>query len=154
MNNTLKKHCELFTLSLKIKLSVKFIKEKYSKKKLNKVFYFRYISVFVVRFQLALMAPTSPAAKVNEETLTYLNQGQNYDLRLSYNSAGELSTEPKMLLSVIRLCFWERKMQEIEDDEIQKVKDTNFTFFSLFLYFLILLNVVWIVLCKCQQRQI
>lgn len=72
------------------------------------------------------MAPTSPAAKVNEESLTYLNQGQSYDLRLSYNNAGESvstasSVEPKMFLTIVRLCFWERKMQEIEEDEIAKV---------------------------------
>lgn len=36
------------------------------------------------KFQFALIAATSPAIKVNEETLTYLNQGQNYELRLSY----------------------------------------------------------------------
>lgn len=69
------------------------------------------------------MAPTSPAAKVNEESLTYLNQGQSYDLRLSYNNAGESASgsEPKMFLTVVRLCFWERKMQEIEEEEIAKV---------------------------------
>jgi hypothetical protein len=34
------------------------------------------------KFQFTLMAPTSPAVKTNEDTLTYLNQGQNYELRL------------------------------------------------------------------------
>jgi len=29
-----------------------------------------------------LSAPTSPATKVNEETLTYLNQGQAYELKV------------------------------------------------------------------------
>lgn len=78
----------------------------------------------IKRFQVILMAPTSPAAKVNEESLTYLNQGQNYDLRLSYNSMSDSSGggEPKMLLSIVRLCFWERKMQEIEEEEITKVR--------------------------------
>ena len=35
------------------------------------------------KFQYVLMAPTSPAVKVNEDTLTYLNQGQNYELKLT-----------------------------------------------------------------------
>ena len=84
-------------------------------------FYKFYICV-IKRFQLVLMAPTSPAAKVNEESLTYLNQGQNYDLRLSYNNSCEPpNAEPKMLLTIVRLCFWDRKLQEVEEDEIQKV---------------------------------
>lgn len=74
------------------------------------------------------MAPTSPAAKVNEESLTYLNQGQNYDLRLSYNNSCEPpNAEPKMLLTIVRLCFWDRKLQEVEEDEIQKVIHLLFT---------------------------
>lgn len=34
------------------------------------------------RFQYVLSAPTSPATKMNEETLTYLNQGQPYELKI------------------------------------------------------------------------
>lgn len=37
---------------------------------------------FNFRFQYVLSAPTSPATKMNEETLTYLNQGQAYDLKI------------------------------------------------------------------------
>ena len=35
------------------------------------------------KFQYVIMAPTSPAVKINEDTLTYLNQGQNYELKLN-----------------------------------------------------------------------
>ena len=35
------------------------------------------------KFQYVLMAPTSPGVKINEDTLTYMNQGQNYELRFS-----------------------------------------------------------------------
>lgn len=87
-------------------------------------------------FQVLLMAPTSPAAKVNEETLTYLNQGQNYELRFSLPTLSSTTTlgrsqsvlaeannsnDAKMFLSIVRLCFWDRKMQEAEQDEIKKV---------------------------------
>lgn len=41
---------------------------------------FSFRSIF--RFQYVLSAPTSPATKVNEETLTYLNQGQTYELKV------------------------------------------------------------------------
>lgn len=35
------------------------------------------------KFEYVIMAPTSPAVKINEDTLTYLNQGQNYELKLN-----------------------------------------------------------------------
>lgn len=155
------------------------------------------------QFQSVLMAPTSPAVKVNEDTLTYLNQGQNYELKLSrlltppkavamqqplsqgsqsghymedikpllldskaglcrtdtfkdiltesspastlnqlvcdadadkmlFGGGQELNEEPSLssltgagsdpvYLSIIRLCFWDRKLQEIEHEEIKEV---------------------------------
>lgn len=150
----------------------------------------------VNKFQFLLMAPTSPAVKVNEDTLTYLNQGQNYELKLSSNEIPHLnqaqidqnfayqsedikpfinldtkSIENRYLLSsqsnsttlnqivrdsndhdlkdklphqensgnnqnlqidlsaqdalvylsVVRVCFWDRKLQELEQDEIKEV---------------------------------
>ena len=137
------------------------------------------------KFQYVLMAPTSPAVKTNEDTLTYLNQGQNYELRLSLTdsipinnsslkncnnfdnqvnqeqsnasfledikpliingksnnicrneAASSASTSNKfsgneindgktanpIYLSIIRLCFWDRKLQEIEHQEIKEVQ--------------------------------
>lgn len=161
-----------------------------------------YLSI-MNKFQSVLMAPTSPAVKVNEDTLTYLNQGQNYELKLSRLTAPkvmaastiaiqpnqtsqnghymedikpllidskavqcrtdsfkdiltespsstlnqlvcdaeadkmlfcgqELNEEPSLsnltssgsdpvYLSIIRLCFWDRKLQEIEHEEIKEV---------------------------------
>ncbi len=141
------------------------------------------------KFQYVLIAPTSPAVKINEDTLTYLNQGQNYELKLSRTSPQiQMGQSPfledikphsleqkldrdnfkdiliententlnhivcqdsnqidKMLfqelndrsttnlslgastqspdtvyMSVIRLCFWDRKLQEIEQEEIKE----------------------------------
>jgi transcription factor CP2-like protein len=43
------------------------------------------------RFQYVLAAATSIATKVNEETLTYLNQGQSYEI--NFKKLGELSAE-------------------------------------------------------------
>ncbi|XP_062601121.1 alpha-globin transcription factor CP2-like [Saccostrea cucullata] len=40
-------------------------------------------------FQYILGAATSPAVKLNEETLTYLNQGQSYEIKLK--KLGDLS---------------------------------------------------------------
>lgn len=41
------------------------------------------------RFQYVLAAATSIATKVNEDTLTYLNQGQSYEIKLK--KLGDLS---------------------------------------------------------------
>lgn len=138
------------------------------------------------KFQYILMAPTSPAVKINEDTLTYLNQGQNYELRLTRSdmpspilnnttnslnqlnnddsgyiqdrrtledikpliidgkpatetvlsqtdtnglnidnnqkmTLNELNENSLVYMSIIRLCFWDRKLQEIEQDEIKEV---------------------------------
>lgn len=124
------------------------------------------------KFNYILMAPTSPAVKANEDTLTYLNQGQNYELRINrinnqFNSnylndqrqmedikpiiiesklnkdsttlnqivcsasdsesAEKLSfhnlndSNSSLYLSIVRVCFWDRKLQEIEQEEIKEV---------------------------------
>lgn len=54
------------------------------------------------RFQYVLAAATSIATKVNEETLTYLNQGQSYEIKLK--KLGELSAYRGKILKVSEQC--------------------------------------------------
>jgi transcription factor CP2-like protein len=54
------------------------------------------------RFQYVLAAATSIATKVNEETLTYLNQGQSYEIKLK--KLGELSAYRGKILKVSGMC--------------------------------------------------
>ncbi|XP_021916077.1 grainyhead-like protein 2 homolog isoform X2 [Zootermopsis nevadensis] len=69
------------------------------------------------RFQYVLAAATSIATKVNEETLTYLNQGQSYEIKLK--KLGELSAyRGKILKSLIRICFHERRLQYMEREQM------------------------------------
>ncbi|GFG39748.1 hypothetical protein Cfor_08772, partial [Coptotermes formosanus] len=69
------------------------------------------------RFQYVLAAATSIATKVNEETLTYLNQGQSYEIKLK--KLGELSAyRGKILKSMIRICFHERRLQYMEREQM------------------------------------
>lgn len=69
------------------------------------------------RFQYVLAAATSIATKINEDTLTYLNQGQSYEIKLK--KLGDLSTyRGKMLRSSIRICFHERRLQYMEREQI------------------------------------
>lgn len=52
------------------------------------------------RFQYVLAAATSIATKVNEESLTYLNQGQPYEIKMK--KLGDLSNFRGKLLRVSR----------------------------------------------------
>lgn len=50
------------------------------------------------RFQYVLAAATSTATKINEDTLTYLNQGQSYEIKLK--KLGDLSAYRGKMLRV------------------------------------------------------
>jgi len=64
-----------------------------------------------------LAAATSIATKVNEESLTYLNQGQSYEIKLK--KLGDLSAfRGTILKSVIRICFHERRLQYMEREKL------------------------------------
>jgi len=54
--------------------------------------------MFSFSFQYVLAAATSIATKVNEETLTYLNQGQSYEIKLK--KLGDLSAYRGKILKV------------------------------------------------------
>lgn len=69
------------------------------------------------RFQYILAASTSIATKLNESSITYLNQGQAYELRLK--KLGDLGPYRKRHLKcVMRICFHERRLQYMEAEQI------------------------------------
>ena len=69
------------------------------------------------RFQYVLAAATSIATKSNEDTLTYLNQGQSYEIKLK--KLGDLSTcRGKVMKSIIKICFHERRLQYMEKEQM------------------------------------
>lgn len=75
-------------------------------------------------FQYILGAATSPAVKLNEETLTYLNQGQPYELKVK--KLGDLSdVQGKYLRSIIRVCFHERRLQYMEKEQMESWRMTR-----------------------------
>ncbi|XP_045210063.1 transcription factor CP2-like [Mercenaria mercenaria] len=75
-------------------------------------------------FQYILGAATSPAVKVNEETLTYLNQGQSYEIKLK--KLGDLSDyEGQFLRSTVRVCFHERRLQYMEKEQLDSWVSTR-----------------------------
>merc|ERR1719193_2688921 len=76
-------------------------------------------------FQYILTAPTSIATKVGEPSLTYINQGQNYQVKIK--KLGDISShyKKKWLRSSIRICFHERRLQYIENEQITEWARTH-----------------------------
>uniref|UniRef100_A0A8C8SBU4 Grh/CP2 DB domain-containing protein n=1 Tax=Pelusios castaneus TaxID=367368 RepID=A0A8C8SBU4_9SAUR len=71
-------------------------------------------------FQYMLCAATSPAIKQHEETLTYLNQGQSYEIRMLCNpKLGDFSECRKLLKSVARVVFHDRRLQYTEHQQLE-----------------------------------
>jgi transcription factor CP2-like protein len=71
-----------------------------------------------------LAAATSIATKMNEETLTYLNQGQPYEIKLK--KLGELTAYRGVVFrSVVRLCFHDRRLQFSEREQIGQWEDCH-----------------------------
>uniref|UniRef100_A0A8C5ARY0 Transcription factor CP2 n=1 Tax=Gadus morhua TaxID=8049 RepID=A0A8C5ARY0_GADMO len=75
----------------------------------------------ILPFQYVLCAATSPAIKLHDETLTYLNQGQSYEIRMLDNrKIGELpEITSKMVKSIIRVVFHDRRLQYTEHQQLE-----------------------------------
>uniref|UniRef100_A0A673I0M0 Transcription factor CP2 n=1 Tax=Sinocyclocheilus rhinocerous TaxID=307959 RepID=A0A673I0M0_9TELE len=75
----------------------------------------------ILPFQYVLCAATSPAVKLHDETLTYLNQGQSCEIRMLDNrKMGELpEINGKMVKSIIRVVFHDRRLQYTEHQQLE-----------------------------------
>ncbi|XP_023798298.1 transcription factor CP2-like protein 1 [Cyanistes caeruleus] len=62
----------------------------------------------IPEFQYILSAPTSPAVRHHQETLTYLNQGQSYEIRMMGTPRGDPAESRRMVKSVVRVVFHDR----------------------------------------------
>ncbi|XP_058890092.1 transcription factor CP2-like protein 1 isoform X2 [Acipenser ruthenus] len=72
-------------------------------------------------FQYVLCAATSPAVKLHEETLTYLNQGQSYEIRMLNNRKQVCCTDlsSKYVKSILRVVFHDRRLQYTEHQQLE-----------------------------------
>ncbi|KAM4730751.1 transcription factor CP2-like protein 1 [Anableps anableps] len=71
-------------------------------------------------FQYVLCAATSPAVKLQEETLTYLNQGQSYEIRMLNRKLVEYSDiSSKYVKSIVRVVFHDRRLQYMEHQQLE-----------------------------------
>lgn len=75
----------------------------------------------ILPFQYVLCAATSPAVKLHDETLTYLNQGQSYEIRMLDNrKLGELpEISGKLVKSIFRVVFHDRRLQYTEHQQLE-----------------------------------
>ena len=71
-------------------------------------------------FQYILAAATSNATKIDGPSITYLNQGQAYEVRLK--KLGDLSpyrgNKNRLLRCKVRICFHERRLQYMELEQL------------------------------------
>ncbi|XP_053090477.1 transcription factor CP2-like protein 1 isoform X6 [Pangasianodon hypophthalmus] len=71
-------------------------------------------------FQYILCAATSPAVKLQEETLTYLNQGQSYEIRMLNLKLLECThVSSKWVKSTVRVVFHDRRLQYSEYQQLE-----------------------------------
>eukprot|EP00794_Sanderia_malayensis_P003411 gene3411-3902_t len=70
------------------------------------------------RFAIILKAQTAPGRKLNEETLTYLNQSQSYEILLQCLSG--LPDGNQFLKSTVRVGFHDRKYQVVESEKFEE----------------------------------
>ncbi|XP_039455573.1 transcription factor CP2-like protein 1 isoform X3 [Oreochromis aureus] len=73
-------------------------------------------------FQYILCAATSPAVKQQEEALTYLNQGQSYEIRMLNRKLVEytdISSKYVKSLSIVRVVFHDRRLQYMEHQQLE-----------------------------------
>eukprot|EP00118_Oscarella_pearsei_P008340 m.42450 g.42450 ORF g.42450 m.42450 type:complete len:544 (+) comp33358_c0_seq1:245-1876(+) len=66
--------------------------------------------------RMILCAPTSPVTRLTEETLTNLNRGQAYEMKLSGTGTVQ-QLEGQLLKTVLKICFHERKYQSSEAEQ-------------------------------------
>ncbi|CAF4792200.1 unnamed protein product [Rotaria sp. Silwood1] len=72
-------------------------------------------------FQFILNALTASSAKINEETTTYLNQDQPYEIKFHVNNTSSSENFlPTIYRSILRLCFWDKILQNQERELVQK----------------------------------
>ena len=81
-----------------------------------------WLNTSVHTYQYVLGAATSMATKLQEETMTYLNQGQPYEIKLK--KLGDVTEmKGKRLRSVIRVGFHERRLQFMEKELLSQWRE-------------------------------
>jgi transcription factor CP2-like protein len=103
------------------------------------------------QFEFILNALTASSARINEETTTYLNQGQPYEIKfhVNNNSPSE-NLLPSIYRSILRICFWDKTLQSQERELMQKW----FNEYQLSSLFDIDMNLTYGILSIIHSRQV
>uniref|UniRef100_A0A3Q0T2F9 Transcription factor CP2-like 1 n=1 Tax=Amphilophus citrinellus TaxID=61819 RepID=A0A3Q0T2F9_AMPCI len=73
-----------------------------------------------IPYQYILCAANSPAVKQQEEALTYLNQGQSYEIRMLNRKLVEYTDiSSKYVKSIVRVVFHDRRLQYMEHQQLE-----------------------------------
>ena len=75
----------------------------------------RFPTSLLCRIVIVLLAQTAFGTKQSDEAVTYLNKGQVYEMKL-FTAEGD--SKENLYKSVVRLCFYERKYQFSENEQI------------------------------------
>lgn len=102
------------------------------------------------QFEFILNALTASSARINEETTTYLNQGQPYEIKFRVQRLASDLLLPTVYRSILRLCFWEKTLQTQERELMQKWLNE----YQLGTLFDLDMNVTYGVLSIIRSRQI
>ncbi|XP_075870074.1 transcription factor CP2-like protein 1 isoform X1 [Nelusetta ayraudi] len=71
-------------------------------------------------FTYVLCAATSPAVRQQDESLTYLNQGQSYEIRLlNKKLLDHTDISSKYVKSIVRVVFHDRRLQYMEHQQLE-----------------------------------
>ena len=104
----------------------------------------------LTQFEFILNALTASSARINEETTTYLNQGQPYEIKFRVHRLASDYLLPTVYRSILRLCFWEKTLQTQERELMQKWLNE----YQLGTLFDLDMNVTYGVLSIIRSRQI
>ena len=88
--------------------------------------------LFIIINFFSLVAATSPSTKVNEESLTYLNQGQSYGIRMKRRIEEFQRMKLPMntpLRVQLRVVFHDRRLQNQEEEQLKIWSQTRSVFY-------------------------
>ncbi|XP_034741506.1 transcription factor CP2-like protein 1 [Etheostoma cragini] len=71
-------------------------------------------------FQYVLCAASSPAVRQQDDSLTYLNQGQSYEIRMLNRKLVEYTDiSSRYVKSIVRVVFHDRRLQYMEHQQLE-----------------------------------
>lgn len=74
------------------------------------------VSAYPDRFSFDLKAPTAHGLKIGQETITYINRSQPYEIKLHYNNQDGHASSDTLFKSTLKLEFSELRLRNCEQE--------------------------------------